>query len=281
MTLIILAAGMGSRFGGPKQFFPIGLNQEPLFHYSIHNAAKVGVTEVILVTRQELQDLALISLQSLPLPSQVVLQPTPNGKPRGTAEAVLVGLDAAQNDHVLMINADDYYAQESFALAAECLTQGDEIAAIPYLLSQTLSEFGGVSRAVCQIQDGQLLGIEETHDIQSNQTGVAGKQNGHVIPLNHDQPVSMNLFAFHKRVLSELISYVQQRLLESSQEVAIPDFVRDSINKQSFRIGAKITSAEWFGMTFAEDISEVRDRIARLHQSNRVPSPLWPRPDSL
>lgn len=276
MTLIILAAGLGTRFGGPKQFFPLGPNQECLFHYSLHNALQHGITQIILITRAEIRDQAKASLQYLPIPTQIVLQETPNNKPRGTADALLTAISASNDTQFVLINADDYYGPESFAAAHSLANQHPQVAAIPYLLKNTLSLHGGVSRAICENENDLITSIIETHNLQLVDNHATGTQNGIEIVTPLNTPVSMNIFLFDKSIESELRTYVELKIAENSTaEITLPDFINEKIQNDNLLVPFANSESEWFGMTYAEDLNAVRERLNDMHQSGQFPKRLW------
>jgi NDP-sugar pyrophosphorylase family protein len=276
MTLIVLAAGLGTRFGGPKQFFPLGPNGECLFHYSLANAIKFGVTKLILVTRVEILGKAEQSIQGLPIPTQVVLQQTPNNKPRGTADALLTAIAASDDNQFILINADDYYGPESFAAAQSLAEKHPKIAAIPYLLKNTLSLYGGVSRAICQNKNNFITSIVETHNLKKDGDHATGIQNDSEITTSLETPVSMNIFLFDKSIQDDLQSFVTAHMQSNSPaEITLPDFINQKIQHNNLQVPYANSESEWFGMTYAEDLDAVRERLNDMHQSGQFSKRLW------
>lgn len=276
MTLIVLAGGLGSRFGGPKQFFPLGPNGECLYHYSLFHAIDRGVTELILLTRAEVLGQAQKSVQGIPIPVEIVLQETPGGKPPGTAHAVASCLSVLNSDQAIVINADDYYGDATFAAANALASRSPDAATVPYLLLNTLSDFGGVSRAICQIENGELKSIQETHDIVRDGDQATGTARGQQVELSLDDPVSMNCFLLAKSTIETMAHYVHQKLAnQETGEITLPDFLQDQMRSSGLKIFAQLSDAEWFGLTFKEDIDSVTSRLSHLHESGKVPSRLW------
>lgn len=274
MQLAILAAGLGTRFGGPKQFFPIGPNQECLFHYSAAycNRTFPG-TSLILITREEILTQAQESLKPIPIPHQVVLQKTPNGKPRGTADALLTAISIANpNEPLIILNADDFYGPESFLAAKTTLPKLKTAAAVPYQVQNTLSPHGGVSRAICTIQDDQLISITETHNIKLSGNQITSTSVATPIP--PDTPVSMNFFLFHPSIETSLQKFVDSGN-ESSQEITIPDFLQDQITNHNWLVPTALSTSEWFGMTFPEDRTAVQERLQERYTAGEQIQQLW------
>lgn len=276
MTLIVLAAGLGTRFGGPKQFFPLGPNGECLFHYSLFNALNHGIDQLTIVTRIEILDKAHDATKNLPIPVQIVLQETPGGKPRGTADALLSAISESTDSQFVLINADDYYGPESFAAAQSLIQQNPSVAAIPYLLKNTLSHHGGVSRAICEIDNDVIKTIRETHNLIQVENHACGTQNGTEIVAPLTTLVSMNIFLFNRSIEKEIRAYVESKIIAGSKsEITLPDFINDKIQSEELRVPFANSDSEWFGMTYAEDLEAVRERLNQMHQSGQFPTRLW------
>ncbi len=276
MTLIILAAGLGSRFGGPKQFFPLGPNEECLFHYSVYDAMQHGVQRVLLVTRNEILAQAQEATANFPIPVEIVLQETPDGKPPGTAHAISVCADALQNSFAIAINADDYYGRDAFAAAQRLAASHPVAASVPYRVERTLSEQGGVSRGICELLDNRLIGIVETYEVQRVGTTIEGIQKGTRVRIPPGAAASMNLFIFSPEIVADMAAYVaHERRYGLPGEITIPDFLQSRIREQGLEVLVELTDSEWFGLTFAEDLPRVRARLAELHESGALPPRLW------
>ncbi|QYK54040.1 MAG: NTP transferase domain-containing protein [Fimbriimonadaceae bacterium] len=276
LTLIILAGGLGTRFGGPKQFFPLGPNDECLFHYSLFHAMQNGVDRLILLTRSEVLPQAQEAVKGLPIPIEIVLQKTPNGKPRGTAHAVISCLPALETDQAIVINADDYYRAATFIATQKLSHAHPQAATVPYLLKNTLSEYGGVSRAICTIEDDYLVDIQETHKIVRAGDHANGEANGQSINVALDAPVSMNCFLLSRSLIELMAQYVQEKLdNQTSAEITLPDFLQHEINHSDLKVHTMLSDSEWFGLTFKEDIDSVKSRLKQLHKSGMLPPRLW------
>jgi molybdopterin-guanine dinucleotide biosynthesis protein A len=274
MQLAILAAGLGTRFGGPKQFFPIGPNQECLFHYSAafcHHT--FPDTSLILITREEILTQAQESLKPIPIHHQIVLQKTPNGKPRGTADALLSALSiASPNEPLIILNADDFYGPESFLAAKTILPNLRTAAAIPYQVQNTLSPHGGVSRAICTIQNDHLVSITETHNIKLTKNHITSPSLATPIPPH--TPVSMNFFLFQPSIQPSLQKFVNSGN-QILQEITIPDFLQDQITNHSWSVPIALSSSVWFGMTFLEDRTAVQERLQERYKAGEQINQLW------
>lgn len=276
MTLLILAAGMGSRFGGPKQFFPLGPNGECLFHYSIYDALRHGAERIVLVTREEIIHQAQDAVRSVPAPVEIVLQECPSGKPLGTAHAVSSSLDALEDEIAIAINADDYYGSDAFAAAERLGEREPEAAAVPYRLEGTLSDKGGVSRGICEIENDRLVGIIETYEVQRVGNTIEGIQKGTRVPIAPGATASMNMFLFRRDLIADMAAYVaSERKYGPPGELTIPDFLQDRIRSRNLEVPVELTDSEWFGLTFADDLDKVRARLAELHESGELPPRLW------
>ena len=296
-TLLILAAGMGSRFGGLKQLAPIGPNGETILEYSIFDAIRAGFGKVVFVIRnhfaEEFKNLIEPKISGKIEIDYVFqeLDKLPNGytlpegreKPWGTGHAVLMAKDAI-DEPFAMINADDFYGFDAYKTMAAFLktsTKENEYSMIGYLLKNTLSEFGAVSRGICKAdKDNNLVKITETHEI----TAVGKKincrtENGETGELDEDILVSMNFWGFKPNLFGYLenlfVSFLNEKINVPKSEFYIPFAVFDLI--QAGTISTKVLQADspWFGVTYKEDQPYVVAKITRLVQAGMYPEKLW------
>jgi hypothetical protein len=269
MTLVLLAAGMGSRFGGPKQLEPIGPNGATFLHVNTADAAAAGFTHVVAVTRMELEPRVRDEfIGSLPtgVTGSMAIQPTPGDKPRGTAEALAVGL-AATEGIAAMANADDAYGPQAFQDLADLIagTPHADGWALPYRCDITLSQEGGVSRALCQMQGNRLTDIVELFEVQRGTDGIirGHDRSGQTARLADDAPVSMNLFAFRTSIRSQLARFLDDHFSQrSSQEALLTDFLGDEVRAGRMDVRVATTSSPWIGLTFREDLPRVRAALS-------------------
>lgn len=280
-ALVILAAGVGSRFGGPKQLSPVGPSGETLLDYAIHDAMRAGFTRAVLIIREELRDPLRAHIARVigdALPVDYVAQGIDAGraKPWGTGHAVLTARDAVDGPFAVC-NADDYYGPGAYRLLAEHLT-GEAARATPpvhalvgYRLDATLSEHGGVARAVASCgPDGLLKKLVEVRDVRRVDGKVRGvTAAGQQREFTGDEQTSMNLWGFMPDVFAVLEE--QFTAFVASQRAPEAEFLLSTALDEQVRSGrARLrvlpppASDRWLGMTFAADVPAVRAALAAL-----------------
>jgi NDP-sugar pyrophosphorylase family protein len=294
-ALIVMAAGMGTRYGGLKQIDPVGPGQETILDYSIYDAQRAGFGKLVFVIRKEIEqpfrqtigarfekriavEYVFQELYNLPLGFSV---PTGRSKPWGTAHAVLVA-SSAIDEPFAVINADDFYGAEGYRLLAGHL-QSDmaDYAMAGFVLRNTLSEFGAVARGVCQLsRDKFLERVDELTGIERD--GEGGKNidtAGHVTRLTGDEVVSMNMWGFTPSVFEWLKEYFVKFLERSGSnmhsECFLPSAINELVITKRARVKVLQTKDSWFGVTYREDHSRVVKNIERLIQSGYYPERLW------
>ena len=283
-TLLILAAGMGSRYGGLKQLDQMGPNGETILDYSVKYAAQAGYGKVVLVIRRSMeadfQEYILPRYKNV-IPVEYVFQELdmlPAGfsvnpervKPYGTAHAILVAKDAIKEPFTV-INADDFYGKEPFQILGDYLrdvTANDPsaFAMVGYRLDKTLSENGTVSRGVCQVDgDGYLTIVKEMRKIARTADGIQNDEDGVVTPLTGEEPVSMNFWGFSPRFFDRLEAMFAQFLKANEgnikAEFPIPDAVSAVMASGDAKVRVLPTKSEWFGVTYAEDRPMVVEKL--------------------
>ena len=296
-TLLVLAAGMGSRYGGLKQIDPVGLNDETILEFSVYDAIKAGFGKVVFIIRRSIEqpfkEKIGITFENI-IPVEYVYQessspiaglpPIPEReKPWGTGHAVLVAADVIKEPFAV-INADDFYGFDSFAIMAKFLTtecSQEKHAMIGYYLNNTLSDFGAVSRGVCTSNDsGFLTSIAETHQIIKNDQEITGDLNGTKVSLNEKTLVSMNFWGFHPSIFEYLrlgfIEFVEENKDHPKAEYYIPLVADQLIASDKAKIVVIPSAAQWFGVTYQEDKPFVKEALKMITEQGAYPTlGLW------
>jgi len=288
---VILAAGVGSRYGGPKQIEPVGPAGATLLDYSVYDARRAGFATIVVVTRPELAAAfertgATVVIQRLDdLPPGLALPPG-RTKPWGTGHAVLAAASAVSGPFAV-VNADDFYGRDGFTRAAEFLAERPAaespatFAIIAYPLRDTLSAAGGVNRAVCRADgEGWLESVEEVVDIRRLEDGTyAGTDaRGAPVRLSADALVSMNLWAFTPAVFALLrrgLAEFACRADAGRSELLISHGIGDAVRRGEARVRLLGTRGRWLGVTYPDDRPRVAAALRQLVAAGEYPERLW------
>ncbi len=297
-TLFILAAGMGSRYGGLKQLDGLGPNGETIMDYSVFDALRAGFGKIVFVIREDFaEDFKNIVLKKYEdkVPCEVCFQaldklpegftvPEGRTKPWGTNHAILMAKDIIKEPFAV-INADDFYGKEAFEVLAKFLTQVDgqknRYCMAGYRIENTLSEHGSVNRGVCQTDlDGNLTDVVERCNIERKEDGhIQFEENGEIHTIAEGTPVSMNMWGFTPEYFAYSEESFKQFLAEHGQEMKseffIPTLVNDLIVAGTATCEVLDTTAKWFGVTYAEDRPMVVARIQALIDAEVYPHKLF------
>jgi dTDP-glucose pyrophosphorylase len=296
-TLFILAAGMGSRYGGLKQLDGLGPNGETIMDYSVFDAMRAGFGKVVFVIRKDFEEdfrKVVLSKYADHVPCEVCFQGIDNlpegftrnperTKPWGTNHAVLMAKDIIK-EPFMVINADDFYGKESFEVMANFLlsVEGQEgkYCMAGYRVGNTLSEHGTVSRGVCATDDkGFLTDVVERTAIENKNGHVVYQDNGVDVEIPFETPVSMNMWGFTPEYFAYAEEAFKAFLKENSQELKaefyIPTLVNDMINSGKATCQVLDTTAKWFGVTYADDRQMVVDKIQALVDAGVYPNKLF------
>ena len=295
-TLIILAAGMGSRYGGLKQMDEVGPNGEAIIDYSLYDAIRAGFGKVVFVIRTDFSDAfrerfdprlkgrieVEYVYQSLDkLPAGFTLSPD-REKPWGTAHALLMA-DAVAREPMAVINADDFYGEKAYKAMAGFLTTSDdprEYAMIGYNVENTLSDHGTVSRGVCETDaNSYLTTVTERTKIIGEQDGIYFYESDGKYKLDPKSPVSMNFWGLKPNVFSYLkegfAEFLTHHGNEPRSEYFIPLLINDNIVNGNIRTKVIECDSPWFGVTYIEDKPIVKELIAELIAEKIYPERLW------
>ena len=297
-TLFVLAAGMGSRYGGLKQLDGLGPNGETIMDYSIYDAIKAGFGKVVFVIRgsfekdfktvvidkfKNLIDTDLVFQEINKVPEGSIYNPE-REKPWGTNHAVLMGKEAI-HEPFAVINADDFYGQESFATLADFLGKVEgkknEYCMIGYRVGNTLSESGAVSRGVCVVDENQLLQnvVERTHIEEKGGTINYLDEKGEEVQLLPNTPVSMNMWGFTPDYFDYSEEIFKEFLKENGQKLKSEFYIPLAVNNLIVegKVTCKVldTPSKWFGVTYAEDRPQVVLKINELVRKGIYPEKLF------
>ena len=290
-TLVILAAGLGSRFGGNKQISSVGPRGEFLMEYSVYDAVSAGFDHIVFILKEEMVetvrakfkgrfcgvrfDYAVQDASTIPSFYSI---PAERVKPFGTVHAVLAA-ERYLDSPFATINADDYYGKEAYRILISLLgtlQTSAEAVMVPYILGNTMSENGGVTRGVCRIRGGVLENVDETKNICYGENRKIISDAGELDP---GEVVSMNIWGFHQSFLPVMKTYFADFLRalapdEIKAECLLPIMVNDLLHAGRLTVHAQASPDRWFGITYREDRESVMEELARLHGEGIYPEPL-------
>ena len=300
-TLVVLAAGMGSRYGGLKQVDPVGPSGEAILDYSVFDAHRAGFGKVVFIIRKDIEevfrsqigakyegllpvDYAFQDIHDLPAPYAV---PAGRTKPWGTAHAIRAARHAV-HEPFAAINADDFYGRDAFARLAAFLGNADAQQRVPphfamvgYKLDLTLSDHGSVARGICQVTpDGHLVGVTEMTKLVRTPDGAENREDpDSPVKLTGTERVSMNLWGFTPALFDALEArfpaWLAQRGAEEKSEWYIPFVVDEMIHEGAAAVEVLPTESAWFGVTYREDKPFVTDAIRSLVDAGEYPASLF------
>ena len=298
-TLFVLAAGMGSRYGGLKQLDGLGPNGETIMDYSIFAAIRGGFGKIVFVIRKDFEEdfrKKIISKYENHIPVEVVFQsidklpegftcPAERVKPWGTNHAVLMGKEVIREPFAV-INADDFYGRDSFAVIGKFLSELPEGAKNTYCMvgfrvGNTLSESGTVARGICSTDENRHLTtvVERTEIMRINGVVSYKDENGEWVGIEDNTPVSMNMWGFTPDYFNYseeyFIDFLKENIDKPKAEYYIPLMVNKLINDGTATVEVLDTTSRWFGVTYAADRQGVVDKLQALADSGEYPSKLF------
>ncbi len=294
-TLIIMAAGMGSRYGGLKQLDIIGPSGETIIDYSVYDAIKTGFDKIVFIIRKDIEqefrskigshfsgriqvEYVLQGLDKLP---EGFTPPENRQKPWGTGHAMLCAAPVV-DENFLIINADDFYGRDAFARAAaylDSIPAGKmEAGLVGFYLKNTLSENGTVARGICEADaSGNLSGVEETLEIERRSDGSYSCHSGR--ELKDSDLVSMNMWAFSPAVFEYtedyFVEFLKERAVEEKSEFYIPLVVNTLIERENTAVKVLDTDSVWYGVTYKEDKDAVSAAVRSMVAAGAYPEKLW------
>ena len=290
ISLLVMAAGMGSRYGGLKQLDAVGPSGETIIDYSVYDAIQAGFNKVVFIIRKDFEDefksqitdkysgkiqveFAFQDLHDLP---DGFTCPKGRKKPWGTGHAILAAADLIHEPFVA-INGDDFYGRESFKVVADYYLSGaDDFSMVAFQLDKTLSTFGGVTRGLCTVKEGELDTVIETGELQRTEQGVTSDRN---IKLDGSEPVSMNVWGFtpvlFKYLKDMFVEFLHDEGNELRSEYLIPSIVNDLIQSGREDVHVLRSASSWFGVTYKDDRPFVMGEIQKLIDRGTYPKQLF------
>ena len=284
-----MAAGMGSRYGGLKQLDKVGPNGETIIDYSLHDAIQTGFTKVIFIIRRDFEDQFKLQITNKYLGKFTVefafqdIDDLPNGfscpsgreKPWGTGQAILCARNLI-NEPFVVINGDDYYGQESFKVIADYYNNGGaQFSMVAFRLDKTLSDFGPVTRGVCNVENDKLDTVVETENLKKKGNYISTNRN---ITLDGSEPVSMNMWGFTPSLFNYLhedfVNFLNDEGSELKSEFLIPTVINNLVQNNQEEVYVLRSNASWFGVTYKEDKPFVINKIEELINAGIYSSPL-------
>lgn len=301
-TLMIMAAGIGSRFGGIKQMFPIGDDGELIIDYSVYDALAAGFGRVVFILKREIEadfretrgriferrcdvEYAFQSLDDLPSGWSV---PDGRTRPWGTVHAVM-SARGVMDGPFAVINADDYYGPSAFVQMAEWLSSrrsGSIMrhAMAAYLIENTLSDCGGVTRGICKVgADSRLVSVTECRGIERSDGRAVCRTPDGIRAIPDGTPVSMNFWGLDERFIDAASEHFPRFLSEHSAsglatcEYLLPDEIDRELKAGAAEVDVMMTDEVWYGVTYRDDVPTIRAALGAMHASGAYPTPLWRR----
>lgn len=295
-TLLVLAAGMGSRYGGLKQLDEVGPNGETIIDYSVYDAIRAGFGKVVFVIRENIEDAFKEKIsnkfqgkiqvehvfQEVNTKIDGVDDMPERTKPWGTGHAMLVAKDVI-NEPFAVVNADDYYGIQAFTEMAEFLSKkasADHYNMVGFILKNTLSENGHVSRGVCSTDDNNYLQtVTERTKIMKIADIICYEENEQKYLLEDETVVSMNLWGFHHTIFEHtnnmFVDFVKENYENPKAEFYIPLVVNDMLQSEKIKLTVLTSHEKWYGVTYKEDKDDVVEAMNKLHAVGKYPEALW------
>ncbi|MGD1819937.1 MAG: nucleotidyltransferase family protein [Pleomorphochaeta sp.] len=297
-TLVVLAAGMGSRYGGVKQIDSVGKNGETLLDFGVYDALQAGFKKVVFIIRKDIEkdfkerifdrvsrnmeaEYVFQSLDSLLTDEQKSLSKD-RKKPWGTIHAILCAKDVI-NEPFCVINSDDYYGREAFEIIAKHLSSLEEgsreHAMVGYVLKNTMSKSGSVSRAVCTVKDDYLVSMKENTKIEYVGDTIISHLDGKDIEMKGDEWVSMNFFGFAPSAFEVFDKFwddfISKNIESEKSESYLPEGASEIVKTNQGKLKFYTTNEKWFGMTYSEDRANVKKELAKKIEEGYYPEKLW------
>jgi len=292
-SLVVMAAGAGSRFGGPKQTTPVGPNSEWLPEYAIFDAVRSGFERVVCIIRDELRPdfealrarvggrvpIEFVSQRTDDLPAGFVA--SRRAKPWGTGQAVLTVRDLVTGPFAIM-NADDFYGLDAYGQGSEACADAERhgvASVVAMRLDRTLSPFGPVKRGWAQTENGRVTRLEEVMGIERRDDKLVALGKHEHVAFNGSELVSMNFWVFPPSIFAQLhekfIEFLRSHAANPESEFLLPEVVNELIAEGRLEVRAREAPGPWFGLTYREDLAEVSEGLRTLTSKGVYPARLW------
>lgn len=292
-TLVIMAAGMGSRFGGLKQIEPVGPSGEIIADYSVYDAKKAGFERVVFIIRKENEDYfkehiiskfndkieVELAFQELSYIPEDVILPEGRVKMLGTGHALYCAQDYIDDDFII-INSDDFYGYDSFLQASKFLdSKNEDYMSVNYPFYVTMSKYGKVKRGVVKEDNGYVKEIIESEiSVDGDKIIASSLVDGDIFEIEKDTPVAVNFFAFRKNFFNVLNQEFDKFIhddIDSKSEFLLPDILKCGLDEKKFKVKCATSKSKWIGMTYKEDEEDVKKSINELISLGEYPNNLW------
>lgn len=292
-TLVIMAAGMGSRFGGLKQIEPVGPSGEIIADYSVYDAKKAGFERVVFIIRKENEDYfkehiiskfndkieVELAFQELSYIPEDVILPEGRVKMLGTGHALYCAQDYIDDDFII-INSDDFYGYDSFLQASKFLdSKNEDYMSVNYPFYVTMSKYGKVKRGVVKEDNGYVKEIIESEiSVDGDKIIASSLVDGDIFEIEKDTPVAVNFFAFRKSFLNVLNQEFDKFIhgdIDLKSEFLLPDILKCGLAEKKFKVRCATSKSKWIGMTYKEDEKDVKKSINELISLGEYPNNLW------
>lgn len=292
-TLVIMAAGMGSRFGGLKQIEPVGPSGEIIADYSVYDAKKAGFERVVFIIRKENEDYfkehiiskfndkieVELAFQELSYIPEDVILPEGRVKMLGTGHALYCAQDYIDDDFII-INSDDFYGYDSFLQASKFLdSKNEDYMSVNYPFYVTMSKYGKVKRGVVKEDNGYVKEIIESEiSVDGDKIIASSLVDGDIFEIEKDTPVAVNFFAFRKSFLNVLSQEFDKFIhgdIDLKSEFLLPDILKCGLAEKKFKVRCATSKSKWIGMTYKEDEEDVKKSINELISLGEYPNNLW------
>lgn len=292
-TLVIMAAGMGSRFGGLKQIEPVGPSGEIIADYSVYDAKKAGFEKVVFIIRKENEDYfkehiinkfndkieVELAFQELSYIPEDVILPEGRVKMLGTGHALYCAQDCIDDDFII-INSDDFYGYDSFLQASKFLdNKNEDYMSVNYPFYVTMSKYGKVKRGVVKENNGYVKEIIESEiSVDGDKIIASSLVDGDIFEIEKDTPVAVNFFAFRKSFLNVLNQEFDKFIhgdIDLKSEFLLPDILKCGLDEKKFKVKCATSKSKWIGMTYKEDEEDVKKSINELISLGEYPNNLW------